>query len=278
VVLCASIRSLRSLILVLFQLKFLYVAITRARKNMWIVDCSEKSEPMKVGILTYRTMFWYLYCHQTFWTARNEVQNCTPGTDIPRLAVSSSPEEWADSGKSLFVNKRYLQAMHCFERANMHREVAVTRAYYLREQARTTPMGPRQDLHARSEAFISAAGAFLECAGAASTEQRAYYQNAADCYEAGGDIPKAAEMLLSAEKFTRASQLYRKCGRFDDAVEVIKAHREVMEQDVVDSIVGVSRLYYFREHQLEYVTWFHPSNMARLMYVLQQSCRPVCIS
>lgn len=34
----------------LLQLKFLYVAITRARKNMWIVDCSDKGEPMRVGI------------------------------------------------------------------------------------------------------------------------------------------------------------------------------------------------------------------------------------
>ena len=31
-----------------FKLKFLYVAITRARKNLWIVDCSEKCEPMRV--------------------------------------------------------------------------------------------------------------------------------------------------------------------------------------------------------------------------------------
>ena len=30
------------------QLKFLYVAITRARQNLWIVDNSEKAEPMKV--------------------------------------------------------------------------------------------------------------------------------------------------------------------------------------------------------------------------------------
>jgi len=30
------------------QLKFLYVAITRARKNLWIVDDSESAEPMKV--------------------------------------------------------------------------------------------------------------------------------------------------------------------------------------------------------------------------------------
>ena len=30
------------------QLKFLYVAVTRARKNLWIVDCSEIAEPMRV--------------------------------------------------------------------------------------------------------------------------------------------------------------------------------------------------------------------------------------
>ena len=30
------------------QLKFLYLAITRARKNLWIVDNSESAEPMKV--------------------------------------------------------------------------------------------------------------------------------------------------------------------------------------------------------------------------------------
>jgi len=30
------------------QLKFLYVAITRARNNLWIVDSSDSAEPMKV--------------------------------------------------------------------------------------------------------------------------------------------------------------------------------------------------------------------------------------
>ena len=30
------------------QLKFLYVAITRARKNLWFLDNSESAEPMKV--------------------------------------------------------------------------------------------------------------------------------------------------------------------------------------------------------------------------------------
>lgn len=32
------------------QLKLLYVGITRARKNMWIVDKSDKSDPMRVRL------------------------------------------------------------------------------------------------------------------------------------------------------------------------------------------------------------------------------------
>ena len=36
---------------VVSQLKFLYVAITRARKNLWIVDGSERCEPMRVSVL-----------------------------------------------------------------------------------------------------------------------------------------------------------------------------------------------------------------------------------
>src|ERR1700691_6117195 len=106
-----------------------------------------------------------------FWTTKNLVQNCTPGTDVPRLAVSSTPEEWADFGKSLFQHQRYVQAMHCFERAGMHREVAVANAYRLRDQARIIPSAHDQ----REDAYIVAAEAFIECAVTATKEKRAYY-------------------------------------------------------------------------------------------------------
>src|ERR1700736_2747429 len=97
-----------------------------------------------------------------FWTRRNLVQNHMPGANVPQLAVSSTPEEWADFGKSLFLNKRYLQAMHCFERAGMHREVGVANAYSLREQARKISLVHRQD--SAKAAFLVAAEAFVECA------------------------------------------------------------------------------------------------------------------
>ncbi|KAF8151966.1 hypothetical protein K438DRAFT_1778624 [Mycena galopus ATCC 62051] len=56
------------------ELKFLYVAITRARNNIWIADCSTKGQPMRM-----------------LWTSKNCVQNCELGTDTPRFAISSKP-------------------------------------------------------------------------------------------------------------------------------------------------------------------------------------------
>jgi superfamily I DNA/RNA helicase len=39
------------------QLKFLYVAITRARKNLWIFDNSEKAYPMKVSVRNFDSVW-----------------------------------------------------------------------------------------------------------------------------------------------------------------------------------------------------------------------------
>ncbi|OBZ79120.1 TPR and ankyrin repeat-containing protein 1 [Grifola frondosa] len=232
------------------ELKFLYVAITRARKNLWIADCSEKGEPMRV-----------------FWTARNQLQNCTPGTDVPRLAMSSSAEDWAKTALSLFNNRRYLQAMHCYERAGLPREKAVARAYYLREQARATPVIPRSDGIAQSTAFTIAAEAFLKSAEQAVKERRAYYRIAAECYVLSGDDRKAGQAYLSALEFTLSAQHFRKAGRFDEAVKVIKAHRSEMTHTVADSIVDVSRLYYLSKQKVKEARELFESDEDALEYM-----------
>lgn len=191
---------------------------------------------------------------QTLWTSRNQIQNCTPGTDVPRLAVSSSPEEWEKSGKSLFQNKRYLQAMHCFERAGLKRETAVSHTYYLREQARSTlNHGSKQSLSLREKAFTIAADAFLSCALSAATmkEKKAYLRSAGDCFENALDDLKAAHAYAEAEEFTNAAKLYRKCAKFDEAVAIVTDHRPFIELEVAENIIDVARLFYFKSGELE---------------------------
>ncbi|KAJ6573853.1 hypothetical protein DFH09DRAFT_1311930 [Mycena vulgaris] len=215
------------------ELKFLYVAITRARNNVWIADTSAKGEPMR-----------------TLWTSKDQVQNCTPGTDTPRLAISSTVSEWEEQGKQLFINKRYRQSKHCFERALLPRQAAMAGAYYLRQEARQKPAGSnRRAIEARRNAFLEAAAAFVGCAR--EDETLAYFRIAAECFEDAGDDLQAAQSYRDAKEYTRSTELYRKLGNFDEAVAIVKTHKEKIRPEVVTSVTSVARLYYFKEQKLE---------------------------
>ncbi|KAF9230331.1 hypothetical protein BU15DRAFT_83761 [Melanogaster broomeanus] len=215
------------------ELKQLYVGITRARKNMWIVDKSEKCEPMRM-----------------FWTSRAQVQNCTPGTDVPHLAVSSTPEEWEDFGRSLFQHKRYTQAIHCFERAALPHEVKVSEAYYLRELARAS-VGVASPVK-QQDAFRTAAKAFVDCGANRyhqTRERLQYYRNAADCYVRAGDDCLAADAYVDAEEYELAAKRYRKVGNFGKTLQLVNTHSGKMVQESADDLLMVCRLYYCKDKQ-----------------------------
>jgi tetratricopeptide (TPR) repeat protein len=168
------------------------------------------------------------------------------------LAISSTAEEWEEQGRKLFANKRYRQAKHCFERALRPRQVAMADAYYLRQEARKSPGGnSRRAIDARRAAFLEAAAAFLDCAREDKTF--AYFRIAAECFEDAGDDLQAAQAYQDAREFTRSAELWRKLGRFDEAVAIVKAHKKEVRPDVVDKVVNVARLFYFKEQKFEYV-------------------------
>lgn len=134
----------------------------------------------------------------------------------------------------------------------MYHKAAVANAYYLRGQAQTIPSGHCQYEDSSSKAaFLVAAKAFVDCAVTAAKEKRTYYRIAGECFASHGDNEKAAQAYLNAEEYTRAAKLYRMDGRFEDAIHVIENHREKMEPDVVENILGVIRLVYFRNFEQE---------------------------
>ena len=231
----------------------MYVAITRARKNLWIADCSEKGEPLRVSIETAPSMRPILICIQTFWNAQHLVKNCSAADEGPRLAMSSTPKEWAATARTLFDNRRYLQAVRCYDRAGMPRQKDVAYAYHLRERARGTEKTRRTTDNARTVAFIAAAEAFAKSASVASAarERVAYYRIAAECFVEADDHRRAAEAYLRAEDFTKAAQHYRKAGLFDEAVNVVQNHRQSVPEKFADTIIDVAKLHYIKENRLE---------------------------
>ncbi|KAG2160213.1 uncharacterized protein EDB93DRAFT_46990 [Suillus bovinus] len=208
------------------ELKLLYVGITRARKNVWIFDTSDKSDAMRI-----------------LWESQNLIHTCAHSTDVSPLAVSSTPEEWASSGRSLFLHKHYSQAIHCFERAGLHREVKVCEAYLLREAARSS-VGVAL-LSVQQRAFNAAAEAFSDCAAAATgNEKRQYHRTSADCHVRGGQDLKAADKYLEAEEFELAAKRYRKAGSFDRVLHVLTDHRAVIPEKTATDLWMVCRLHY----------------------------------
>ncbi|KAL0065389.1 hypothetical protein AAF712_007595 [Marasmius tenuissimus] len=220
------------------ELKFLYVAITRARKNMWIVDRSGRGEPMRL-----------------LWASRGQIEDCTPETGVPDLAASSTSEEWAETARALFDRKQFFHAMKCYEKAEMKREATISEAYHLRVLARQKPKTTKkEEVAARVAAFRKAAKAFLACVEITkqgSRDRLTYYRNAAEAYERAEDFKVAAETYVRAEEFATAATLYRQHGFFDEAVDVVKKHRSRMPEEMTESIILVARLYYFRENRLQ---------------------------
>ncbi|KZP30395.1 P-loop containing nucleoside triphosphate hydrolase protein [Athelia psychrophila] len=225
------------------EMKFLYVAITRARQNVWILDDSLKGEPMRM-----------------LWKKKELIDTCVPGDIVPRLAVPSTTEAWKKKARSFFRNRRYLYAMEAFEKAHMGHDSLVARAYYLRFEAHKIPIkrGPRGDAASKA-AFLSAAEAFLTCAAPAATQK--YLRFAGDCFVSSGEDSRAADTYFEAGQYEVSAKLYRKVGRFDDAVNTIQRYPQKIPADVAASIMDVARLVYLRDPHSRRLTTAHKEKL-----------------
>ncbi|KAG7450850.1 uncharacterized protein BT62DRAFT_1001665 [Guyanagaster necrorhizus] len=217
------------------ELKCLYVAITRARENIWIADGSETGEPMRI-----------------FWNSKNLINNFTPGSDVPRLASESTPEEWAAEGRELFNAKHFSQAKRCYRKANLPLLASIADAYDSRMKARNVVGTSRQKVLERRSCFAEAAKSFSECADFTSNSRDflTYFRISGECFEQADEKNRAAEKFLLAQEYTRAAELYRDIDKFDEAVVVVKGHGDKMLSEVVEDVIKLARLTYFSNGEM----------------------------
>ncbi|KAJ7843035.1 hypothetical protein B0H13DRAFT_2364932 [Mycena leptocephala] len=213
------------------ELKFLYVAITRARNNIWIADCSTK----------------------------DAVDEQRPGAKLcarhgyPRFAISSTPAEWQEQGRKLFDSKRFSQAKLCYERASMPHEATVSHAYHLREEASGMPHNHRHEIAARRTAFLQVAATFLGCARneRAKNAAETYFRRAGECFEDAEDFNQAIDAYNHAKYFSRVAELYLDMGKIDQAVATVKNYDRDINPNVSQRVISVARLLYFKKAQFE---------------------------
>ncbi|KAI0809044.1 hypothetical protein BC629DRAFT_1437282 [Irpex lacteus] len=216
------------------ELKFLYVAVTRARQNLWIADCSDKGETLRV-----------------FWNAKGLIQNPSAADSIPRFAAESTTEEWGQMARTLFHHKHYAQASRSFERAAMPRQRDIAEAYHRRETARRMPLSRSTISNRRREAFHEAAEAYISSASVSHLPREivAYYRNAAVCFIEASEMKRAGEAFILAEEYTRAAQTFREGGFFDEAMDTIDAHGERIRLVDANKIRNVAKIHYCKQPQ-----------------------------
>ncbi|KAH9172882.1 hypothetical protein EDB89DRAFT_1885655 [Lactarius sanguifluus] len=217
----------------IYELKCLYVAITRARHRLWIVDYSDVCLPIKRHLLNLGLV-------SDPPTSRNPLEHFTN--------TSTTPEEWSEAGKRLLHHEEFEEAAMAFLNAGDEYMHSVAMACHLREVARDTPeSAPKR----RKEAFASAAGAFERCAGMTENEEvgRSRYVAAARCYAESGRHTAVVRILKRVKMYTEAASYCFDNNLLKEAVSLIKTFE--VDQETTSRIKQAARISYLRAKNLE---------------------------
>ncbi|KAI9453671.1 hypothetical protein BJY52DRAFT_1153029, partial [Lactarius psammicola] len=216
----------------IYELKSLYVAITRARHRLWIVDYSDVCLPLKRHLLNLGLV-------EEPPTARNPLE---------AFADRSTSEEWSEAGKRLLNHGEFEEAAMAFENAGDVYTQAVAVAFHLREVARDTPESATKR---RREAFVSAADAFEHCAAMADNdeEERSRYVAAARCYAEIKYHQEVLRTLKRAGMYTEAASYCFDNNLLNDAVSLIKTSR--VDQETTERVKQVARISYLEAKNIE---------------------------
>ncbi|OWM86360.1 hypothetical protein CDL15_Pgr021446, partial [Punica granatum] len=209
------------------ELKQLYVAITRTRQRLWIVESNmEFSKPMfdywkKLCLIQVRKLDNYL---------------------AEEMKVASTPEQWKSQGWKLMDENNYEMATMCFERAQFALGEKFARAAGLNAAAdQMSISNPEEASHDRKledkisaiveisrrqfalgEKFARAAGlnAAADQMSISNPEEASHFRRqAGEMYESIGKNERAAQCFLALKDYERAGTLFESIGMAEFAAE-----------------------------------------------------------
>ncbi|KAH8984689.1 hypothetical protein EDB92DRAFT_2033428 [Lactarius akahatsu] len=219
----------------IYELKSLYVAITRARHRLWIVDHSDVCLPIKWHLLDLGLV----------------VEPPTTRCPLENFADRSTAEEWSEAGKRLLNHGEFEEAAMAFENAGDVYLKAVAVACHRREVARDIPESATKR---RREAFLAAAGAFEHCATMADNEEE----------ERSRYIGSRA-MLCRNQAPPGGCENSKESG--DDAVSLIKTFK--VDQETTERIKQVARLSYLEAKNLDDAEELFDDDEEKMEFVIE---------
>ncbi|CAJ0745543.1 7794_t:CDS:10 [Entrophospora sp. SA101] len=203
------------------ELKHLYVAVKRARQQIWIYDeNSEWSEPIR--------MYWK---HRELVKV---IENVNMIEDLPSLAKKSSSYEWDQKGRVFFGQKQY-------------------------EQVARTSIDDFDDTIMKFN-FVRAAEAFKKCSrpiqAASCYQDINMHEEASDMLVKRNMFELAAGCYLKAKKWDKAGNNFQKAEKYTEAfdaevISLMQRYKQEIDEKTFNRISRLANIHYRRENDKE---------------------------
>lgn len=207
----------------------------------------EWSDTGRTSVLGFGIIIYVLEARFGFSSAPSNFQAWLVAVWFERSFENVRYYMTSDSFHRMFFNKRYAQASIAFLRAGQNRVAAICNAYLLRERARSTSTSASE---ARIKAFLTAADAFVACTQNTLPEQinerLAYCRTAGECYSETGSLKEIGDRYRLAERYAAAACIYREGGCFDQLVEVIAQHGDVIGGGFLEDLKTATQMHYLK--------------------------------
>ncbi|KAJ5980108.1 hypothetical protein N7481_007406 [Penicillium waksmanii] len=195
----------------------LYVAVTRARKQLWFMETSESALDSIVKALTENN------CLRLVDIARKKDEQSAEKLKALRAGGSVDPAQWKKRATQLFHQMNYQAAIFGYNKAGDTEGAERAEAYDCRREGRSRKF---RDIDGSTRYFEKAIELFrgidmLEDA-AECYEQIGKHDKAAEIWKNKGQLQRAAKIYELGLFFQAASECYDVDGDFEKAVEVLQ--------------------------------------------------------
>ncbi len=182
------------------ELKHLYVAITRARVHLYIMESSESTAASVQKFLSQDASETLV---EVTGPHHGDFQN---RLDTLRAEISMDPQKWHRRATEFLQRRMYTAALRYFRKAEDTRGEATAEAYVEEEYARRCDAG--NDTEGFIRHFENAVQLF---------EQADLFEEAARALTKLGRLQDAAELYFEHQVYTKASTLFAKVGLYAKA-------------------------------------------------------------